>query len=170
MSQEESSPTKLIISAALSQEDLLMKFSRSWSKSRLESTKLSEGTQTSKKDYEQEETMKLPSTSQNKQLIPQSKTDTRNLISTTPLKSPNTYPKTMTQTIFITMRNTDTSTVEESSQDSSSKTKLIAFTTNHSSTNRSRPDLIYIQLNSLTSSHESSPRNLNHRQIGVVEH
>ena len=163
MSQEESSPTKLIISAALSQEDLLMKFSRSWSKSRLESTKLSEGTQTSKKDYEQEETMKLPSTSQNKQLIPQSKTDTRNLISTTPLKSPNTYPKTMTQTIFITMRNTDTSTVEESSQDSSSKTKLIAFTTNHSSTNRSRPDLIYIQLNSLTSSHESSPRNLNHQ-------
>ena len=67
-------------------------------------------------------------------------------------------------------RNTDTSTVEESSQDSSSRIKSTVFMTNCSSINKSRQDLIYSQLNSLTSSHESNPRNLQHQQIGVIEH
>ena len=142
LSQEESSPTKLIISAALSQEDLSKKFSRSWSKSRLESTKLLEGTQTSKKDYAQEDTTKLLSTSRNKPLIHQSRTDTRRPILMTPSKSPNTYPTTSTKTNFITTRNTDTSTTEEYSQDSLSQKESTAFGTNHFSTRRSKQDPI----------------------------
>ena len=42
--------------------------------------------------------------------------------------------------------------------------------TNRSSINKSRQDPIYSQLNSLISSHESNPRNLQHQQIGVIEH
>ena len=139
-----------------------MKFSRSWNKSRLESTKLSKGTQTSKKDYEQKDTTKLPSTFQNKQLSPQSKMDTCPPISTTLLKLPNTYLMMSTRTKFITMRNTNTSTTEEYSQDSSPKKESTATMTNCFSTRRSKQDPPYSQFNSSTSLPNSSSRSLHY--------
>ena len=103
----------------------------------LQSTKLSEGTHTSKKVYKKEEATKSPFTSRSKPLIPQSKTDTQNLISTTLLKSPNTYPTISTRTNFITMRNTDTFTTEEYLQDSLSNKEPIATTTGYFLTRKS---------------------------------
>ena len=147
-----------------------MKFSSSWNKLKWQSMKLSKGTQTSKQDYKQEEAMKSPSTSKNKPLIPQSKMDTQSPISMIPSKSLNTYLMTLTRTNFITTKNTDTSTTEESLQDSSSKKELTATTIGHSSKRRSKQDQSYLQLNSLTLSQGSNSKSLNHRKISIIEH
>ena len=70
LSKEESLPTKLIISEALSQDKASMRFSNSWTRSMLQSTKLSKGTHISKKVYKKEEAMKSSSISKSKPLIP----------------------------------------------------------------------------------------------------
>ena len=168
--EEESLTTKLIISAALLQDNLSMKFSNSWNKLKLQSTKLFKGTQTSKKDYEKEEATKSPSTSKNKPLIPQSKTDTRNPILMIPLRLLNTYPMTLTRTNFIMTRNIDTSTMEEYLQDSLSKKEPTATTTGHFSTRRSVQGQSYLQLNSSKLSQGSNSKSLNDWQIGIIEH
>ena len=139
LSREESSPIKLIISEASSQEWPLMKFSCSSIKSTLQSTKLSEETLLSKKVYKQEGDTKFPSTSQNKPLCPQSRKDIYPLTTIIPSTFLNTYLRMLTKTAFIAIRRTNTSTTTESSRDSIPKTKKTNFTTNHSSTRKSMP-------------------------------
>ena len=161
-SEEESLPTKLIISKASSQDKPLTKFSNSWTKSTSQSTKLSKGTQPSKRAYEQEEAMKFPSILKNKQLIPQFKTDIPNPTSMILVMSSTIYLKMSTRTNFITMKNTDTSSIEEYSQDSLSRKEKTATTTGHFSTRKSMQGQNYQQLNSLNSPLGSNSKSLNH--------
>ena len=148
LSQEESSSTKLIISAALSQENLSTKFSSSWSKSRLQSTKLSNETQTSKKDYNLEEAMKSPSTSGNKQLISQSPSGIPRPTEKIQSISSNTYPRTLTRTKFIAMQQMNTTTSEESSPDSIIRKEKTTTTKGSTTIKKSVLPWIYCLLNS----------------------
>ena len=168
--QEESSPTKLIISAASSQERLSANSSNSPNRSKWGSTKLSVGTQTSKQDYELEDTTKLPSTSANKQLISQSPTDTLRRTEQIPPKSSKTYPKTSTRTSFIATRNTNISTSEESSPDSTTRKEKTTTIRGSTMTKKSEPPQIYNLLNSSRSSSKSEQLqpSLSHRQVGIV--
>ena len=163
--QEESLPTKLIISAVLSQDNLLTKFSNFWNKLKSESTKLFEGTQTSKKVYDLEEAMKSPSTSKNKQLIPQFPSGIPRPIEKIQLTSSNTFPRMLTQTKFIAMWQTNTTTSEESSLDSIIRKEKTPTIRGYTTTKKSVPPQIYHSLNSQMqsqNSESSDSSNLNH--------
>ena len=165
LSQEESLPTKLIISAALSQDNLSTKFPNFWNKSKSESTKLFEGTQTSKKVYDSEEAMKSPSTSKNKQLIPQSPSGIPRPIEKIQSTSLNTFPRMLTQTKFIAMWQTNTTTSEESSLDSIIRKEKTTTIRGYTTTKKSVLPRIYHSLNSQTQSQNSKSSdssNLNH--------
>ena len=160
--KEESLPTKFIILEASSLDKPSQKSSNSLTRLTYQLTRLLDEMCPFKKAYSQEEDMKSSSILKNKTLHPQSKMDIQNPISTTPLKSSNIYPMTSTKTRFIMTRNTDISTIEESSRDSSSKKAKTAFITNHFSTRRSMLDQTYQQLNSLNSSLGSNSKSLNY--------
>ena len=115
---KESSPTKLIISEASSQDKPSWRLSNSLTKLTYQLTKSSSKTHTSKKPFLQEEDTKYPFTSKNKQLSPQSQRVIPNPIEPTHSKSLKTYLRTLTWTEFIVTRRTNTSTLEESSPDS----------------------------------------------------
>ena len=168
--QEESSPTKLIISAASSQERLSQNSSDLTNKSKWGLTKFSEGTQTSKQDYELEDTSRLPSTSANKKLISQSPTDTLRRTEQIPPKSSKTYPKTSTRTSFIAIGDTNTSTTEESSPDSTTRKEKTTTIRGSTKIEKSEPPRTYHLLNSGRSSSRSEQPlpSLSHRKIGVV--
>ena len=170
LSQEESSPTKLIISAASSQEKLLENSSNLSNKSKWGLTKFSEGTQTSKRDYELEDTSTLPSTSASKKLISQSPTDTPRRTEQIPPKSSKTYPKTSTRTSFIAIGDTNTSTTEESSPDSTTRKERTTTTKRSTKIEKSEPPRTYHLSNSGRSSNRSEQPlpSLSHRKIGVV--
>ena len=160
--EEESSPTKLIISGPSSQDTPSQRSSNSSTKLIFPSTKLSKGTQTYKEDYRLEGDRWYPSFSKNKSTWTTYRWDIPPDTEQTQLKSSKTYPKTLTRTNFIMIRTNNTSTTQDFLQDYFINEAKADTNSSPRKERTSKQDPIYSQLRSWTTLQERPSTSLSH--------